>query len=244
MSSTSSDEECGNWKKTWGGRHCRRRQGRNGMDTSWEEMKTYRSGNRRTRTQTINSGSVWLVCFDIEKSKKWRKKSGESKVNDTSHSFVYAFKHRLYDSAEWDLPVREINARVQVYIYLTCINLFHPAGWRCRLSSWMKQAVVASFWGKTLHDFFICVGVMYSSEYDVCHRGQANFSACPVWMHTQSNITNKTLHICSIYSIWYRALISISRTKTHSYHRILHRSSSPLVFAQAHSSWFVTQQVP
>jgi hypothetical protein len=22
------------------------------------------------------------------------------------------------------------------------------------------------------------------------HRGQANFSACPVWMHTQSNITN------------------------------------------------------
>jgi hypothetical protein len=39
------------------------------------------------------------------------------------------------------------------------------------------------------------------------HRGQANFSACPVWMHTQSNITNidfwysqilvKTLH--SVY---------------------------------------------
>ena len=23
-----------------------------------------------------------------------------------------------------------------------------------------------------------------------CHRGQANFSACPVWMHTQSNTTN------------------------------------------------------
>jgi hypothetical protein len=22
------------------------------------------------------------------------------------------------------------------------------------------------------------------------HRGQANFSVCPVWMHTQSNITN------------------------------------------------------
>ena len=22
------------------------------------------------------------------------------------------------------------------------------------------------------------------------HRGQANVSACPVWMHTQSNITN------------------------------------------------------
>jgi hypothetical protein len=49
----------------------------------------------------------------------------------------------------------------------------------------------------------VCVGIMYSGEYDVCdvtlslhphlsdfHRGQANFSACPVWMHTQSNITN------------------------------------------------------
>jgi hypothetical protein len=27
--------------------------------------------------------------------------------------------------------------------------------------------------------------------YDIVHRGQANFSACPVWMHTQSNITYK-----------------------------------------------------
>ena len=50
---------------------------------------------------------------------------------------------------------------------------------------------------------------MNSGEYDVCdvtlsvhfnqypkgfglnsHCGQANFTACPVWMHTQSNITN------------------------------------------------------
>ena len=47
---------------------------------------------------------------------------------------------------------------------------------------------------------FLCVGVMYSGEYDVCdvtlsvhpHRAssQANFSACSVWIHTQSNITN------------------------------------------------------
>jgi hypothetical protein len=32
------------------------------------------------------------------------------------------------------------------------------------------------------------ITVMYSGEYDVCgfnfHHGQANFSACPVWMHT------------------------------------------------------------
>jgi hypothetical protein len=40
---------------------------------------------------------------------------------------------------------------------------------------------------KSLFDFFVCVGVMYSGEYE---RGQANFSACPVWMHTQSNMRN------------------------------------------------------
>jgi hypothetical protein len=61
----------------------------------------------------------------------------------------------------------------------------------------------------------VCVGVMYSGEYDVCsvtlsvihtgqakkfgfdsHRGQANFSACRVWMYTQSNITNIIYCIC------------------------------------------------
>ena len=32
------------------------------------------------------------------------------------------------------------------------------------------------------------------------HRGQANFSACPVWIYTQSNIKNITSLYCSSVS--------------------------------------------
>jgi hypothetical protein len=32
------------------------------------------------------------------------------------------------------------------------------------------------------------------------HRGQANFSACPVWMHTLINITNIVYKIVSLYA--------------------------------------------
>jgi hypothetical protein len=44
------------------------------------------------------------------------------------------------------------------------------------LGSLLKQVVIV---------LFVCVGCRFDS-----HRGQANFSACPVWMDTQSNITN------------------------------------------------------
>jgi hypothetical protein len=57
--------------------------------------------------------------------------------------------------------------------------------------------------------FFFYVGVVYSGEYDVCdvtlsvypHRVGSNptvarhiFQACPVWIYTQSNITNIRSH--------------------------------------------------
>ena len=34
------------------------------------------------------------------------------------------------------------------------------------------------------------------------HRGQADFSACPVWMHTQSNITNIMYNIIRSLSFY------------------------------------------
>jgi hypothetical protein len=41
---------------------------------------------------------------------------------------------------------------------------------------------------------FFCVGVMYSGEYDTCDVTLSIlwhiFQVCPVWMHTQSNITS------------------------------------------------------
>ena len=68
------------------------------------------------------------------------------------------------------------------------------------LISWLLQS-----WRKLKHHyFFFCVGIMYSGEYDHCdvtlivypHLASLKtvarhiFQACPVWIYTQSNITN------------------------------------------------------
>ena len=48
----------------------------------------------------------------------------------------------------------------------------------------------------TLYLLLVCVGVvMYSGEYDVCECASTvvRQTFCPVWMHTQSNITNITV---------------------------------------------------
>jgi hypothetical protein len=57
----------------------------------------------------------------------------------------------------------------------------------------------------------VCFDVMYSGEYNVLdvtlsvyphpHRGQANFSSCPVWIYTQSNIKNIIAVNYTVYSV-------------------------------------------
>ena len=33
------------------------------------------------------------------------------------------------------------------------------------------------------------------------HRGQADFSACPVWIYTQSNITTQVTEVLNVFKI-------------------------------------------
>ena len=65
-----------------------------------------------------------------------------------------------------------------------------------------KYVLVANNIHKNISQFWLAKSSAIFSKYSVkkwntfhkmkynSHRGQANFSACLVWMHTQSNITN------------------------------------------------------
>jgi hypothetical protein len=127
----------------------------------------------------------------------------------------------ITDFSQWSCT------KIRIFCTTTLVNLR-------KCITILKTSLWKNIW--TILHFFVCVGVMYSGEYDVCdvtlsvhphwaswkvclatvgiepatfvnpmlchiselslsrgfdsHHGQANFSACPVWMHTQSNITN------------------------------------------------------
>jgi hypothetical protein len=74
----------------------------------------------------------------------------------------------------------------------------------CRMGDLIKSSVaglcVFSFLLFDVCDVTLSVGYPKGRGFD-SHRGQANFSACPVWTHAQNNIKNIISNTCLFLTI-------------------------------------------